>query len=174
MGIALQTANGVERALHFLPEPEGYRFMQVAPQELAQYWPWILKGLAAVKRRMADRITYTPMHVRQALLQSQAWLYVVTQDGAPAAFTILTVQNDPFLLVPTVLHVWVLYAEPHQGAAVQRAAAEIYQLGHKLCLERIHFLSPRGNERVWQRLFARYGGHAAMTAYEVALFKEGQ
>lgn len=151
---------------------EGLKFVHVPPAELHLHWQWILKGLEEVKKRVYGRITYTPMHIRQSILQGQAYLYICTDEGVPAVFTVLTIQNDPFLLVPTVLHVWVMYAEKNQNKAVKFAAAEICRLARSLCLERLHFLSPRGNEKVWRRVFG-IKGQATMTSFEVNLFEEG-
>jgi hypothetical protein len=154
-----------------LSAQDGLRFVHVPAGELASHWPWVLRGLAVVKRRVHGRISYTPMHVRQSLLQSQAYLYVVTDDGVPAAFTVVTIQNDPFLLVPCVLHVWILYTESPHLSVTRFAVQEIIELGKKLCLERVHFLSPRANEQSWRRL-AGVPGQLTMAAYEFNLFKE--
>jgi len=154
-----------------LTPQEGYRFVHIPPLDLAAHWPWILKGLAKVKTKMGDMVTYTPAHIRNSLVTNQSQLYLVTDDGVPVAFAVVTLQNDPFLNVPTVLQVWTLYAEPHQHKAVQYAIAELCKFARTLCLEKLHFLSPRGSEAVWQRL-AGMKGRATMTIYEVRLFEE--
>jgi hypothetical protein len=155
----------------FAEPEEGFKFVHIPPGELPKHWPWVLKGLAAVKERVGDLVSYTPMHIRNSIVQNQSQLFIVTDDGVPAAFTVVTLQTDPFLNVPTVLHVWILYAEPRQHKAAKFAIAEIIKFGKSLCLSKMHFLSPRGDENVWMRL-AGVKGRATMTIYEVDLFEE--
>jgi len=154
-----------------LTSQEGYRFVHIPPSDLPQHWPWVLKGLAKVKAKMGDMVTYTPAHIRNSLVLNQSQLYIVTDDDVPVAFAVVTLQNDPFLNVPTVLHVWVLYVEPYQPKAARFAVAEMAKFGRSLCLEKLHFLSPRGSEAVWRRITGTKG-RATMTMYEVNLFEE--
>ena len=154
-----------------LTEQEGFSFVHVPPATLPDHWPWVLKGLAKVKEKMGDLVTYTPAHIRNSLVQNQSQLYIVTDDGVPTAFTVVTMQNDPFLNVPTVLHVWILYVEPGHAKAAKFAIEEIVKFGRKMCLSKMQFLSPRGDENVWMRI-AGIKGRATHTIYEVNLFEE--
>jgi len=145
-------------------------FTRIEPITLWEIWPWVLKGLETVKRCTEEEgghVSYTPAHIRNSVFNRQADLYVVTEDGIPTVFAVLTVQNDPFLLVPTTLHVWIEYSESQSMRTADFAHQEIIALGRRLCLEEVNFLTSRG---VWERRLRKIGMKPTMTFYSLKLF----
>lgn len=141
-------------------------FTRIEAPVLGQVWPWVRKGLEIVIARNPGHVSWTPMHVRNALMNNQASLYVVLEDGTPVVFVVITIQNDPFLLVPTVLHVWAEYSEVNDYRAADFAHQQVIALGKALCLDRIEMASTRA---AWARRLQRIGMKPALTIYELDL-----
>ena len=112
-----------------LARPNGHDTLTTSTVQLGDehdvhfHWPFIRKGLAAIKRRQGWRSTWTPEHVRASLLAKQAELWlgyqveatsagVTPPQGSPIAFSITQPMTDPFLHQQYGWFVWFAYRDP--------------------------------------------------------------
>lgn len=141
-------------------------FTRIEPPNLGQVWSWVRKGLDIVLERNLGQASWTPAHVRNAVMNNQASLYVCTEDTKRVAFAVVTIQHDPFLLVPTVLHVWAEYSEANDWHVANYCHQQIIALGKTLCLDYIEMASTRA---AWARRLQSIGMKPVLTIYRLDL-----
>lgn len=151
--------------LNSKPQAQPFEFRSISPQDLHLYWDWIRKGLEKIKLKTKIRLTWTEDHIRASLLQNQALLYVGLRDGCLLNFSILSVTQDPFLQVPTALHVWAFYAERNFDEATDLSMGEIIKLGKRLCLSSITVQGRRG----WIKRMRQHGSINQSTLFEMRI-----
>jgi hypothetical protein len=129
-------------------EPRTTKAVQVSPEYLASnptLWEFVKQGCEAIKAKIGNRSKWTPMHVRQAVLNkgSELWVVIDETTQAPLGFYVLSVVNDIFINIPTTLFVWLTYATPGEWGLIERHFADVKERARVLGLENIEMLSPR-------------------------------
>ena len=105
---------------------KGTPVVKVRPAQATDlvHWPFIRAGLASIKARQGHRSTWTPEHVRAALVGQggqapTAELWLATIDDKPVAFTITQSLVDGFLHIANGLFIWFAYSKPEVSGTVR-------------------------------------------------------
>ena len=106
-------------------------------------WKFIKTGLLSVKAKVGNRSHWEPLHVRKSIEANGSELWVVFDAVEPVGFYVLSVNNDPFVGIPTSLFVWIAYASPGHWQLVENHLIDVEARAKELGIEAIEFLSPR-------------------------------
>lgn len=101
------------------------------PEEVVQRWPFLRGRLVEILEAQKARfpvVTWTPEHVRLALLAGQAELWLVTpeQHSHPLAFAITQTMVDQCLHVPHGLFFWFLWRDPQAPKRVITDVMDVF------------------------------------------------
>lgn len=130
----------------------------VHPAALRDWWPTILPGLEACRKR---GVTWIPEDVYHALRAGLSSLHVGLIDGEYAGFLVLTAQQD---YDGAQLFVWCCYAKT-EADPIALYIDDLKELARAAGTKRIVF----GSTRKWERRLAEYGAKPLTAFYEIPL-----
>lgn len=147
--------------------------------DLLVWWPRIRAGLMSIKERQGRRATWTPEHVRSAIVGGQAelWLVFTNTNDVPnneherlVGFAVTQQLNDPFIALTTGLFVWMAYRfhdEPGSGASVEEMDKVLTQVAKDRGYTYLQALTSRAG---LGRRMKRHGWDTAMHIIQKDLY----
>jgi len=107
--------------------------------DLRLNWPFIRRGLVAIKKRQGWRSTWRPEHVRDAIMKGHAELWLgypatateagtTVPHGAPIAFAVTQPMIDPFVHQALGWFVWFAYKDPLDRSDIVRVMDDYLEM----------------------------------------------